>query len=413
MKFFSNAYSRINTWQLRLKVVPRWVWITSVGLSFALIIAQYFQGNCPYPLFDNTWALTLSSFFDRGERYEDEQDLMAINVGKEKAIAYQADEFGDTIGSIAITNRYVLAELLNFIRSTNYRYVFLDVRMEDSISTPYDSLLFQTINSMPRLIVSRHSVETGFQLNSGINEDKTAMADYSSAVTEGFSRYQYIQPEGESVAHVLYRNLIGDSIVDRGPLYFDSNHGLLCNNLAFIPLPVVIKDKYGSMGVSRYRYLRTEFRLNYTPDELRQYMTGKIIVIGDFDNDVHNTYIGDKVPGPMIHYYAFKALENMRHVVNLWVTLISFILYFLILLALLTPSECKVLNRRHHKVLRFLGALFGWNALLIFSKLLCYICFGVSVHTLLPSLLFSGIVLWRSIRREILEKRPIQNIIST
>lgn len=405
MKIAHRIFSCIGTWLRRLKVIPRWVWITSAGLSLALVVAQYFQGNCPYPLFDNTWVLTISGFIEGGERYEDEQDLMAINVAKEKAIAWQTDEFGDTIGSIAITDRHVLAELLNFIRTTDYRYVFLDVRMDDDISTPYDSTLFQTINSMPRLVVARHSAETGFRLNPGIDSAKTAMADYCSGVTEGFSRYQYLHPEGESVAHVLYRNIIGDSIRHYGPLYFDSHSGRLCNNLAFVPLPVVTKDKYGPMGVSRYPYLRTELRLNYTPDELRQRMAGKLIIIGDYDNDVHNTYIGNKVPGPMIHYYAFKAIENMRHVVNTWVTLISFAVYLIIFIALLTPPECAVVNRNRHRILRLIGALLGWNTLLIFSKLLCYFCFGVSVHILIPSILFSIIVLIRSVRREILENK--------
>ena len=59
---------------------------------------------------------------------------------------------------------------------------------------------------------------------------------------------------------------------------------------------------------------------------IKDQIEDKILVIGDFKNDVHDTYIGPQ-PGSVICMNAYIALMNGDHLVNWWCALILFFIY--------------------------------------------------------------------------------------
>ncbi len=145
----------------------------------------------------------------------------------------------------------------------------------------------------------------------------------------------------------------------------------------------------------------------YTPDELRNLVRGKIVLIGDFDADVHDTYVGP-LPGPLIHYYAYRDLKRGHHIFGLWSTIVIWLVYFAISYVLLkglfdsaeaTGSATHETRKRWRRILVAMALFLGWNGVLIaLSVTLFWLC-GLSLGLALPGFAFTAIQLCSALKR--------------
>jgi hypothetical protein len=67
---------------------------------------------------------------------------------------------------------------------------------------------------------------------------------------------------------------------------------------------------------------------------------GKYVIIGDFEDDVHNTYRGSQ-PGPLILFNAFLALLHGQHHVSILFLLILYVIYTILFWILLGKQKLK------------------------------------------------------------------------
>lgn len=361
----------------------------SAGISFGIILAEYLLGNWVNFLFDD--SSLLSMVHSILPRYNDvEDDVVFFNVGFDKQLVAVNDEFGDSIGNTVITDRSILLKFLDIAEQADYRYIFLDVRFEKGVRTNVDSLLFQKIKGMPRLVISTHSQDGGYQIADSSLLPTAAYADYFSTYFSGFTSYSYLQDDKESVALRLFRNLDGGDIVRWGPLFF--SNGRLCNNMQFLRFSDedVIDPE---APLSKYPPFGGEILNINSEDELLYQMKGKIVVVGDMDNDIHATYAGN-VPGPILTIRAYDYLKKGEHYVNYVVIILLFLVYTTISFSIIYcrpgSKPGRIRNQMlRHPILSFVCLTLGWAAILFVLKILFFSIFKTSILIAIPSAVFS------------------------
>lgn len=365
-------------------------------LSMLIIVADYFAGNMSFPILDSSMGLGLHAYLSNYDKLDGgDNEMLAVNTAMDKAIAKAYDEFGDEAGHVAVTDREKLIEFLKIAEKANYRYIFLDIRFEDWLKTPHDSALYAAIARMPRVTYSRHRALDGMEPEYPGLKEKGAYADYRSVLNDGFSRYEFLQDGESSVALRLYHDLTGKTIEPtRWGGYRDSD-GAICYNMQFVPFPMSVMMAYDQDGKIMYPLMGSQLMGKHSEEELIGMMKGKVVVIGDFNDDLHDTYIGS-IPGPLLSYYAWRLLNRGGHKVNLWLQAFLFLLYTTVLYIMLLPDDKK---RIKNPLLVLLLSLLGWGAVLWILKSALYWLFGLSFIVALPTIVFSTVTMIGELRK--------------
>lgn len=370
--------------------------IISVAVAFLLVIADYWIQNRTYPLYDDIGLLTwVDKIIGSNKDFFNEDDVTYINLGKDKMLVPIVDEFGDTIGNDVITNREALLQFLDLASKTNYKYIFLDVRFEKGFETPFDSALFERIKQMPNLVIATHRASTDYAIADSSLLVKAANADYRTHLHVGFSRYEFLQDGKRSVALQLLHDIDHQDIEEHWYGYTCSD-GSLCYNMKYIPLPSYLfkstptKIQENTIGEQiRYLYLGADILHPrfFSEDEVEEnLLNGKIVVVGDFDNDIHDTYIGE-IPGPLIPIVAYKYLKAGKHEMSWLYILFLFLLFVAISFVTLTIRNIAnifVKTSLWHYIL----SLFSIAALFFIIKVLLYCIFSISMILEVPTLVF-------------------------
>ncbi len=307
----------------------------SVLISFIITIFSYVMGNSSYPLPGETQVLKdVDDFkeFAGLQRGNVPDSVLFINVCYDKALVDYAENY-IPVGKTVITDREKLLKLLTIAkRANNYRYIFMDVFFDENIETPYDSALFHTILSMDRIVIPSH--KDGNLKDSSLYK-KSANADYITTYKVfSFSRYQFLHGDDLSVPLKMYvdRMNLEDTGINShlGGLWY-SDRGRLCQNSVVLSLPVTIYgsmiDKEGQVRERNYVYLGADLLEEDYPVE--EQIADKILVIGDFKNDSHVTYLGAQ-PGSSICVNAYIALMNGDHLVKWWYVISLFLVYSIV-----------------------------------------------------------------------------------
>jgi hypothetical protein len=367
-----------------------------------MLVGSWIVESCRYPLFDD---INLISFFEQWHNDEgiDWDKVMCVNVTYDKSMAQVVDDFGDTIGRTAITDRHSLLKFLRIIEGAGYKEVFIDIRFPKYIdgSTQYtlksDSVttaaLFSQIKKMRNTLVANHA---GMEIEDSSLLVKSAIADYGVTIFTGFARYEYLQDAGASVALRMYMDMDKRNIRSFG--FISSDGWRFCRNAQFVHIPkdVVSAQRIeDDVEVQNYPLLSSQVLRYYTPEEIRNIVHGKVVLIGDFDNDVHTTYAGN-VPGPMLNYLAYRELHEGRHLMG-WFELVRLIFFACMLYVILEPDNLikgifyriNVLKSFFGKwpLLRFLLSFLGISFFVACFKIfVAWWWFGISMSVFVPSL---------------------------
>ena len=322
----------------------------SLGVAFAVVLLSYFVANIPYPLLDSWMPFSFVELTGHNHSASYPEDsVLCVNVAFDKQLADAYSEAGFKVGQSDVTDRSKLLRFLRIAGQADYRYIFLDVRFPEGLKTENDEELFSLIKGMPRLVLSNHSSYGGYSIADSSLLSKSALADYRMTAFTGFTRYQYLQ------------------------------HGQMEQERADFTL--------------RYPYLGAHYLDWNTDEELVRSLKDKIILIGDFDEDLHQTYVGD-VPGAMLSFLGWWELHTSRHIVPLWLILTLLVLYSIIVFLLLTPHRnwydyVPLLNRIKGPFWRFLMSLMGWGFVLTLLQMALYRFASVAISTAVPAFCFS------------------------
>ena len=307
----------------------------SLLVSLAITIFSYVVSNSIHPMAGEYAAQKQIADFKKflGVQMGHVPDsILFINVCYDKELVPYEEE-GMPVGQTPITDREKLLKLLTAAKeANNYRYIFMDVLFDGKFETPLDSALFDTIMSMDRLVIPQHK---GTELaNNGLYQ-KAANADYSVTWQQlTFAHYQFLHADSiPSVALRMYadrNHLEGNGIKPHwGGLWYTDN-GRLCRNGITLFMNVVINgsllDEEGQVRERNYIYLGADLLDMDEIVPIKEQIEDKVLVIGDFNNDKHTTYVGPQ-PGSACCINAYIMLMQGKHFVNWLNILIMFIVY--------------------------------------------------------------------------------------
>ena len=368
-------------------------------ITLLLQIADYFASNISYPLLDSTDSLMWFDFLTKRGVNPSDTNVMYVNMGLDKTLAPIIDEFGDTIGNVAISDRKKLATFLDMIKDARYKYVFLDIRFEKGIVTQDDSCLFSVIAGMKNLVYSTHrDMEDS---TPEILWKNRGFSDYRGNFKDGFTRYEYLQDGEPSAPLKIFTSIKGTELIEKNGLYFQD--GDLAFNMKFIPFYKNDAEEFGDKGLVKYPYLGSQIFSQFNPEEIKKMAEGKLVVIGDFINDMHQTYMGE-VPGPVIGVRAYQSIEQDGLKFSWLCFSITSVIYFFILYNLLGKNDindliCSAL-RIKKPIVKYIVSLLGWGFILSAVKIILYLWLHISFIVLLPTLVFSTISLINDIHTQ-------------
>lgn len=394
----------------------------SAAIAAVLLCLSYLFNSLPYSFGGDVsaqvWTERIGFIFN-GRRNHLPDSIALVNVAYDKTLvdydgrlySTPGDNRRAPSGRIALTDRRKLLDFLKAAKNSRYRYIMLDVRFDDDIESDSVSLaLFDLIGSMERIAFAVHE---GSDPVADAPLDKAAFGDYNITAFESNAvKYPIIHGGRPSMAAAMYSALDGGSISTFGPLTFD--RGALCLRSLFLDYPVRVFDRaVESNGLmpADYYYMNLGVDLLAGPDSvarIRDYVDGRIVVIGDFDNDVHDTSIG-QLAGSLINLNAYISLSQGRHKISWPYVVMLFAIYALIALCLIkrqSPVDMiPALRRRKSTALRFLFSLVGFSVVLSLLSLLLYLAAAIIYSIVLPSLYFSLISLWIE-KRKLLSGSP-------
>ncbi len=347
-------------------------------IAVALIFAEYVIDNMGHPILDELEKLGVAEYVMRSgeEMPYDEDDVVMINVGCDKALAYMVED-GDTLGTVDITDREKLLHLFRIAKDSHYKYLFADIRFPEEVQTDYDKELYDLMAQMPRFSVSTH---TDVTLADPRLAKVAGYADYGTTLTTGFSRYQLLQNDKPSVALKMYREIDGGDLKRYGPIYAEG--WWLSFNCIFVPVPSSLVTAFDSDNIEAQMRLGSQLFRYETDDEIRSMMKDKIVIVGDFDNDVHSTYAGD-IPGPVLNFISYLQVKAGHHHFNAFLWLPIFLFYVAVCYVLITVPKSD------SKLKSFFIWLITWSVALKVICVIYYAVFSILIITTIPSLCFT------------------------
>lgn len=374
------------------------VWI-SIASALLIMLVCYVQNNIPYPYYDDIEHYSKLEYLKRkvcGEVRND-SDVVYINVAYDKKLVEYTDpELGILEGNIDITDREKIFNLLSILDdSRTYKYIFLDVRFEkgyednDSLDgSTVDNKLYGLIANMSNIVVSNHGNIT---IADSLIYPKTARNDYFATITAtNLVRYQYIEEGEESVPLRMYKDINHGRMNSLCGIYYTD--GGLSYNCPFLRIPFQFPAKYDDNGELQYLNLGTDILDVMSNEDVVDLVKGKIVIIGDMIEDVHDTYVGMQ-PGSYITYNAYRALVNGDNKVNWWFSGIMFLVY--IMTSLFMFSKKKIIehipyiSNYESKILRFVLSLLGYSAIMLAISDVVYLLCGDTYCIWFPGLYFA------------------------
>jgi hypothetical protein len=352
----------------------------SLLIAIVLILAEYVFDNMGHPILDELEKLGVVEYVmksNKGLPY-DEDSLVLINVGCDKALAYMVED-GDTLGTVDVTNREELIHLFRVAKDSHYKYLFADIRFPKEVQSNYDKELYDLMAQMPRFSISTHA---DVVLADSRLAKVAGYADYGTTLTTGFSRYQLLQNDKPSVALKMYQEIDGGDLKRYGPIFAEG--WKLSFNCIFVPVPSTLVTAFDSDNIEAHMRLGSQLFRYETDDEIRNMMKDKIVIVGDFDNDVHSTYAGN-IPGAILNFISYLQVKEGHHHFNFLLWLPIFLFYVAVCYILITAPKSE------SKLMSFFIWLITWSVVLKLICVIYYAAFSILIITTIPSLCFTFI----------------------
>ena len=381
------------------KVMPV---VTAFILALLTCCWMYFSENQQSNLKEDAWLFHFLERFNKAKEIELRDTVLFVNVSHDIQLAYENPK-RPSEGYAAITDRRKLLRFLQKIESDSidYKYILMDIRFEKGYETEYDDSLYAQIHRMPRLVIASHQKDDSgemYEIADSILLDKCGMSDYNQySIVTNFSRYTFLQSGKPSIALKMYDELNHQETSvkqwhDR-PVYYSGNHlcinspmmylsGTVLDFESYMMLQATLEEERIQNGLETGMEAETAkldskqgnyyFYLNLGDDFVENEhrmsvkwngdLDNKVIIIANFENDVHDTYVG-KVSGAYITWMAYQYLCNGTHILSWGFMLLQLFCYTFIFWFLLFLNEVAQNSRfadneksqRRLSVIRWIG----------------------------------------------------------
>ena len=339
------------------------------------------------------------------------EQFVFISTGKDLNLVDDTAGYGNT----PVSDRYKIYKLLNAINhlKNKPRFVLLDLQfylpytysVDDSIQqkvkkaglanflpdTSIDDRLKQEIAKNRNLAVSvllnnKNAVDTPlFKATYGIADYKT----YGNFLNK-FKLY-YSDLKASSVPALLHQQINGIG-------YSGNQYALFCDHrLAFNYIwPDYYDDADNIKTQNGYQvyHIGSLMNLLTNPKIMESTFANKIVLVGNYEDDVHDTPAG-KIPGTIILADIYLSLLNGRHYVPyLWIAFVIMVFSLLSYMAIYDPMP--EVNFRFkfafaEQVTSFVKEYISYIGILILVSLLSTLLFNITISLFLPAFIFSAL----------------------
>lgn len=367
-------------------------WVFAALSSLLIVVLSYLWSNKPLPFFDRLdgYYLTQRLILDDFDKDDVESVFFSTEVDKE-LVSYFDDKI--KVGNIAISSRKQILRLLQMADSCgNYKYIFVDILFDDiQGDSATEAELFSLISKMDRICVVKRldDQRNPIPLRDSRLEKKSAYNEYYlNNMWSDFRHYPFFIKNEKSVPLRMYEET--DSVRMKkllgGLLYIQGSN--ICFGCPIIRLS-------SSMEKSKFK---KPYLLGFSLDnefsdleDLRSEIRNKVVWIGDFQNDVHNTYVGT-VSGTALAYSAYLTLHQNRHIIRWWQVFLEFLLYMFIVVALLFSWWPQLVERlTSSPFLQWVFSFISYGIVLTIWSLLLFVTTGTIWNTFIPSISFAFI----------------------
>lgn len=379
--------------------------------TIILMVTNYIIDSLPIPI---GGEVTVAQWLERIDRISGgdidnvPDSICLINVTYDKALVnfdarlYSESENSPKLyaGKITTTDR---AKLLRFLTITdslkNYKYILLDIRFEADIeSDATTDSLFALIRRTDNVVFAAHNSS---QTNPEAPIEKSAYGDYyTTFLVSDVVKYPIFQQDPESIRFSIptkiYSDLYNHEFSMFGPFAFDN--GKLCKSSIYPTYQIkltnwAVKTDQSQFPTLQYLNLGEDLLNNPNPrDIISTSIENKIVVIGDFNEDLHDTYIGLQ-PGAIVNLNTYVALCKGQHLVN-WVEITSsFFVFFII--SWLTIEQKSILHyvpylrKSRSHIIKFFITFLGFSVILMLYAIIVYFVFNTIFSIVYPSLFFT------------------------
>ena len=348
---------------IKLKIPKRLGWLKKYKLllislihSFFLLTLGYVWLGMTYTFGDEAFLIKWTALIKKELLNIDPKpapnEILFINTAQSKI---EINVFDDPLSiapqKVEITDRTQLANILKLIEpfKNEVKLIVLDLIFD--YTTENDSILQIQFNKLgDKVLVASHIPEDG-KLLKPVLKVPYALATYRSAAGM-FFKYPIIYEGEKTLPTKIYEKVSGSKIEKKGLFFREGKKYSL--KAPITDFKVRMNDfKMGqNLNESNYAFhhLATlnEIGQFMEPIDLKEMYSGKIIFIGDFENDVHKTTFGI-MPGLLIVFNAYLTLLHHDNIITVFWLLLMIVGFTWISFRILTGQGFNLLHLLKNK----------------------------------------------------------------
>lgn len=324
---------------------------------------------------------------------EKKADFVFINTGKDVVVVNDTSEYGD----VAVSNREKILQLIQIINTykPKPRFTVLDIQFyfPYSINPQTDTLLKNELKKNDHILIPILKGADGKYKNLLYNTQYA----YSGYETFGFGFNKFrIWDHGNIHSTPVTLNERLDNAVYKDHLFYTTCNGHLCFTAlwpSFYLLDKDVKENKTELSQS-YNLGEVLILLQASPGDYSKIFNNKIVIIGNFADDIHFTPVGS-MSGSVLLANIYLSLLNKQHLVSytfLLILLLSFsVLSYLAWFSKMPELKFKFRFIFSPDLIKFISGYFSYFGSMFFLSLMALFLFNMHVALFLPSFIFAGI----------------------
>lgn len=333
------------------------------------------------------WSTSAVKFESR--ELPSSEDYALINTSYDLQLIDRYDEFGFPVGNQAITDRDKLAQLLRIINAgqNQPKYIICDIHFVDS--TEFDHALHHELKASKKIILSSHLDDAGQVLPQLFDDINHGISDYViGSIFDGVYKYQLIYNDSLKLLPLkVFEELSGATSKKAGPLVKINEHWTLNN---FIMNYRVLQKDIGDLEAG-FNPVNLGELLYLEDQDIQDFISGKVIVIGDFfEQDMHET-IFEITAGPLILLNALLTISDGETSVGLLFFVLLAIVYGF--LSYMAFSNGDIIEKRINRITsskatKYLAGFSSYFLILSLLSVITFFSFNTHINVFFIAIAF-------------------------
>jgi hypothetical protein len=361
--------------------------------SLFLLFLGYFWLGTSYTFKDEALLIRLTTWLKKefigSDSRPSPDKVLFINTSSSKIpIETHEDELSLNPSVELITDRKALSDLLDFMLPFKEKIDLIVVDILFDIPAEGDTILDKRLREFKDKILLVSYITDSNLVKPPLYQVPYALSTYLSTA-EMYFKYPVEFRGNKTVPTVMYEKMTGSEIKKKGAFFRDGEKFSLKSPIT--DFKVFMEDLTPGNDLNQVRFtvhnMKTLNKLGHMMDkeDLGRIFSGKLILIGDFSSDIHQTVWGP-MAGVLILYNAYLTLHNGDHIMNpLWI-LLMLAGFTLISLRILTGEGMYLLekwkSKYSHEWIRVLIDSVDDILLLLILTFLSYFFFNIHISIL-------------------------------